>query len=253
MVVTPPAAAERVDQMKSSWFFCESECTCASMAPGRMSAPERSCRSFAAGIAALGGSPLIINPGESQLGHKESIADSARVFERQVSLIIWRTYAQAGLEEMAEHSASPVINSLSDDYHPCQLLADLLTVRERLGSLQGRKLAYLGDAANNMANSYLLAGVTAGMDVRIAGPAGYLPEERIIRAAEDRAAETGGKVTITADPAVALADAVNDLLDDPERRRQLGRAGPEWVQRFGWDRVASRLRELLEQIPARDS
>ena len=163
--------------------------------------------SFAAGIAALGGNPLIINPGESQLGHKESIADSARVFERQVSLIIWRTYAQAGLEEMAEHSASPVINSLSDDYHPCQLLADLLTVREQLGSLQGRKLAYLGDAANNMANSYLLAGVTAGMDVRIAGPEGYLPEERIIRAAEDRAALTGGKVTITTDPSAALAEA----------------------------------------------
>lgn len=163
--------------------------------------------SFAAGISALGGSPLIINPGESQLGHKESIADSARVFERQVSLIIWRTYAQAGLEEMAEHSVSPVINSLSDDYHPCQLLADLLTVREQLGSLKGRRLAYLGDAANNMANSYLLAGVTAGMDVRIAGPAGYLPEERIIRAAEDRAAETGGKVTITTEPSVALAEA----------------------------------------------
>lgn len=163
--------------------------------------------SFAAGISALGGSPLIINPGESQLGHKESIADSARVFERQVSLIIWRTYAQSGLEEMAEHSSSPVINSLSDDYHPCQLLADLLTVREHLGALPGKRLAYLGDAANNMANSYLLAGVTAGMDVRIAGPAGYLPEERIIRAAEDRAAETGGKVTITTDPSAALADA----------------------------------------------
>lgn len=163
--------------------------------------------SFAAGISALGGSPLIINPGESQLGHKESIADSARVFERQVSLIIWRTYAQSGLEEMAEHSSSPVINSLSDDYHPCQLLADLLTVREHLGALPGKRLAYLGDAANNMANSYLLAGVTAGMDVRIAGPAGYLPEERIVRAAEDRAAETGGKVTITTDPSAALADA----------------------------------------------
>ncbi len=163
--------------------------------------------SFAAGISALGGSPLIINPGESQLGHKESIADSARVFERQVSLIIWRTYAQAGLEEMAQHSSSPVINSLSDDYHPCQLLADLLTVREHLGELAGKRLAYLGDAANNMANSYLLAGVTAGMDVRIAGPEGYLPERRIVEAAQQRAAETGGSVTITTDPAEALQGA----------------------------------------------
>lgn len=168
--------------------------------------------SFAAGISALGGSPLMINPGESQLGHKESIADSARVLERQVSLIIWRTYAQSGLEEMAEHSSSPVINSLSDDYHPCQLLADLLTVREHFarqgkGTLRGRSLAYLGDAANNMANSYLLAGVTAGMDVRIAGPQGYLPGQRIIDAAEERAAQTGGSVTITTDPSEALEQA----------------------------------------------
>lgn len=163
--------------------------------------------SFSAGISALGGSPLVINPGESQLGHKESIADTARVLERMVSVIIWRTYAQSGLEEMAAHSAAPVINALSDDYHPCQLLADLLTVREQLGELSGRSLAYLGDAANNMANSYLLAGVNAGMHVRIAGPDGHRPDPAIVAAAEERAAVTGGSVTITADPAVALADA----------------------------------------------
>ncbi|WP_147106002.1 ornithine carbamoyltransferase [Nesterenkonia populi] len=163
--------------------------------------------SFASGIAALGGSPLIINPGESQLGHKESIADTARVLERQVSLIVWRTYAQTGLEEMAEHSRAPVINALSDDYHPCQLLADLQAAREKLGSLAGRSLAYLGDAANNMANSYLLAGVNAGMDVRIAGPGGYLPSQDIILAAEERAAQTGAKVTITTDPGAALQGA----------------------------------------------
>lgn len=166
--------------------------------------------SFAAGISALGGSPLVVNPGESQLGHKETIADTARVLDRMVSLIIWRTYAQSGLEEMAEHSAVPVINALSDDYHPCQLLADLLTLREHLGDTQGRSLAYLGDAANNMANSYLLAGVNAGMDVRIAGPAGHLPEQRIIDAAQARAEQTGAKLLITTDPVQALtgADAV---------------------------------------------
>ena len=86
--------------------------------------------SFAAGIADLGGQPLIVNPGESQLGHKETISDTARVLERMVSLIIWRTYAQAGLKEMAQYSRVPVINALSDDYHPCQLLADLQTIRE---------------------------------------------------------------------------------------------------------------------------
>lgn len=163
--------------------------------------------SFAAGIAALGGNALIINPGESQLGHKESIADSARVLGRMVSTIVWRTYAQSGLEEMAANSRVPVINSLSDDYHPCQLLADLLTVREHKGKLAGLSMAYLGDAANNMANSYLLAGVTAGMQVRIAGPAGYLPDEAVVAAARERAAETGGAVMITTDPVEALSGA----------------------------------------------
>ncbi|MGJ9407272.1 ornithine carbamoyltransferase [Nesterenkonia aurantiaca] len=163
--------------------------------------------SFVAGISALGGAPLVVNPGESQLGHKETIADTARVLDRMVSLIIWRTYAQSGLQEMAAHSAVPVINALSDDYHPCQLLADLMTLREHLGGTQGRSLAYLGDAANNMANSYLLAGVNAGMDVRIAGPAGYLPEQRIIDAAQARAEQTGAKVLITTDPVQALAGA----------------------------------------------
>ncbi|QXQ11413.1 ornithine carbamoyltransferase [Paeniglutamicibacter sp. Y32M11] len=163
--------------------------------------------SFAAGIAELGGSPLIVNSGESQLGHKESIADTAKVLERMVSTIVWRTYAQSGLEEMAENSSVPVINALSDDYHPCQLLADLLTVREHKGALGGLSMAYLGDSANNMANSYLLAGVTAGMHVRIAGPAGYLPSAEIIAAAQERAAETGGSVLITTDAAEALAGA----------------------------------------------
>ncbi len=163
--------------------------------------------SFAAGVAELGGHPLIINPGESQLGHKESIADSARVLGRMVSTIVWRTYAQSGLEEMAANSRVPVINSLSDDYHPCQLLADLLTVREHKGKLAGLSMAYLGDAANNMAHSYLLAGVTAGMHVRIAGPAGHLPDEDVVAAARARAAETGGAVMITTDPAEALSGA----------------------------------------------
>ncbi|EMY35972.1 ornithine carbamoyltransferase [Arthrobacter crystallopoietes BAB-32] len=163
--------------------------------------------SFAAGIAELGGSALIVNPGESQLGHKESIADSAKVLGRMVSTVVWRTYAQSGLEEMAANSRVPVINALSDDYHPCQLLADLLTVREHKGKLAGLTMAYLGDAANNMANSYLLAGVTAGMHVRIAGPEGYLPQERIVEAARARAAETGASVTITTDAGEALAGA----------------------------------------------
>ncbi|WP_026554129.1 ornithine carbamoyltransferase [Arthrobacter sp. 35W] len=163
--------------------------------------------SFAAGIADLGGNALIINPGEAQIGHKESVADTAKVLERMVSTIVWRTYSQAGLEEMAANSAVPVINALSDDYHPCQLLADLLTIREHKGTLAGLTMTYLGDAANNMANSYLLAGVTAGMHVRIAGPEGYLPAADVVAAAEARAAETGGSVLITTDAAAAAAGA----------------------------------------------
>jgi len=163
--------------------------------------------SFHAGIAELGGSPLIINSTDSQLGHKETIADSAQVLARMVSTIVWRTYAQSGLEEMATNSTVPVINALSDDYHPCQLLADLLTVREHKGKTAGLTMVYLGDSANNMANSYLLAGVTAGMHVRIAGPEGYLPSAEIIAAAQIRAEETGGSVVITTDAAQALEDA----------------------------------------------
>ncbi|WP_102158163.1 ornithine carbamoyltransferase [Zhihengliuella halotolerans] len=163
--------------------------------------------SFAAGVADLGGNALIVNPGESQLGHKESIADSAKVLSRMVSTIVWRTYAQAGLEEMAANATVPVINALSDDYHPCQLLADLLTVREHKGELAGLTMTYLGDAANNMAASYLLAGVTAGMHVRLAGPEGYLPNDDVVAAGRARAAQTGGSVTITTDAAAAVAGA----------------------------------------------
>ncbi len=163
--------------------------------------------SFHAGISELGGSPLIINSLDSQLGHKETISDSAKVLARMVSTIVWRTFAQSGLEEMAANSAVPVINALSDDYHPCQLIADLLTVREHKGKTQGLTMAYLGDAANNMANSYLLAGVTAGMHVRIAGPEGYLPDAAIIAAAEIRAETTGASIMITTDAAAALKDA----------------------------------------------
>ncbi|MBF0807486.1 ornithine carbamoyltransferase [Rothia nasimurium] len=163
--------------------------------------------SFHAGIAELGGNPLIVNPGEAQLGHKETISDTAKVISRMVSTIVWRTYAQAGLEEMAEHSHVPVINALSDDYHPCQILADLLTIREHKGKLAGLTMVYLGDAANNMANSYLLGGATAGMHVRIAGPEGYLPADSVVAEAQQRAAETGGSILVTTDPDQALAGA----------------------------------------------
>jgi ornithine carbamoyltransferase len=163
--------------------------------------------SFSVGIADLGGSPLIIQSGESQLGGKESLADTARVLERMVAAIVWRTYAQAGLEEMAEGTRIPVINALSDDFHPCQILADLLTVREHKGRTAGLTMSYFGDGANNMAHSYLLGGATAGMHVRIAAPAEYAPAEAIVADARAIAERTGGSVTVLTDPAEAAAGA----------------------------------------------
>ncbi|GAA1846826.1 ornithine carbamoyltransferase [Agromyces salentinus] len=163
--------------------------------------------SFAVGIADLGGVPLITASGDSQLGAKESIADTARVLERMVAAVVWRTFAQSGLEEMAEGTTIPVVNALSDDFHPCQLLADLLTVKERFGDLAGRSLAYVGDGANNMAHSYLLAGATAGMHVRIGSPADYSPRADIVEDARRIAATTGGSVLVTTDSREAARGA----------------------------------------------
>ncbi|CAH0161571.1 Ornithine carbamoyltransferase [Microbacterium oxydans] len=163
--------------------------------------------SFAVGIADLGGTPLIISTANSQLGGKETPSDTARVLERQVAAIVWRTYAQSGLEEMAAGTRVPVINALSDDFHPCQLLADLLTIREHKGELKGLTLTFFGDGQSNMAHSYALACVTAGMHVRIASPADYAPRADVIEAADRRAAETGGSITLYTDPVEAAAGA----------------------------------------------
>ncbi len=163
--------------------------------------------SFAVGVADLGGSPLIIDAQTSQLGGKESVADTARVLERQVATIVWRTYAQSGLEEMAANSSVPVINSLSDSWHPCQLLADLMTIQEHKGKLAGLKIAYVGDAANNMANSYLVACALAGMHVSVSAPAGYLPDSAVVAKAEKIAQNTGGSISVFGDPVLATKDA----------------------------------------------
>jgi ornithine carbamoyltransferase len=163
--------------------------------------------SFAVGVADLGGVPLIIDSQTSQMGGKESIADTARVLDRQVAAIVWRTYAHSGLEEMAANSNVPVINSLSDDYHPCQLLADLLTIHEHKGKLAGLKVAYVGDAANNMANSYLIACALAGMNVAMASPVQYSPDPAVVERAKSIAAATGGSISLSQQPVEAVANA----------------------------------------------
>ena len=163
--------------------------------------------SFAVGVADLGGVPLIIDSQTSQMGGKESVADTARVLDRQVAAIVWRTYAHSGLEEMAANSNVPVINSLSDDYHPCQLLADLMTIQECKGKLAGLKVAYIGDAANNMANSYLIACALAGMHVAMASPAQYSPDPAVVERAKSIAAATGGSISLHQKPAEAVTNA----------------------------------------------
>ncbi|MEV4255563.1 ornithine carbamoyltransferase [Spirillospora sp. NPDC049652] len=161
--------------------------------------------SFSAGIAELGGHPLVLDTGDSQMGRGESIADSARVLERQAAAIVWRTGAQERIDEMADGTAVPVVNALTDRFHPCQVLADLQTVQEHKGGLAGLTLAYFGDGANNMAHSYLLGCATAGMHVRIAAPETLPPDPDVVARAEEIAAATGGSVLVTADPAEAAA------------------------------------------------
>lgn len=163
--------------------------------------------SFAVGISELGGVPLVIDAQTSQLGRGEPIADTARVLDRQVAAIVWRTFGQSRIEEMAAASSVPVVNALTDEFHPCQILADLQTVRQHKGSTAGLKLVYLGDGANNMAHSYLLGGATAGMHVVVGSPDDYQPDPAILARAAEIAAETGGSATWTSDAAAAVDGA----------------------------------------------
>jgi ornithine carbamoyltransferase len=164
--------------------------------------------SFAVGIAELGGQPLVIDAQGSQLGRGEPIADTARVLDRQAAAIVWRTFGQDRIEEMAQASTVPVINALTDAFHPCQILADLQTIRAAHGGgLAGRTLTFLGDGSSNMAHSYLLGGATAGLHVRIAAPAQFRPDPQLLADAEGIASGTGGSVAVLADPKAACRNA----------------------------------------------
>ena len=169
--------------------------------------------SFSVGVAELGGYPLVVDGGSSQLGRGESVEDTARVLDRQVAAIVWRTFGQDRIEAMAAASRVPVVNALTDGFHPCQILADLQTVAEHKGALAGLTMSYLGDGANNMAHSYLLGGATAGMHVRIGSPASFQPDPSVVKRAEEIAAETGGSVLWT-DDAAAAADGADVLVTD---------------------------------------
>jgi ornithine carbamoyltransferase len=163
--------------------------------------------SFAVGIAELGGQPLVIEAQATHFGRGETVADATRVLGRQVAAIAWRTFGQDRIEAMAGVSPVPVINALTDAFHPCQVLADLQTVREARGKLAGLVLAFLGDGAGNMAHSYLLAGATAGMQVRVGGPGEYQPDPAVLADAARIAGQTGGSVEVVADPRAACDGA----------------------------------------------
>ena len=169
--------------------------------------------SFSVGVAELGGYPLVVDAATSQLGRGEPVEDTTRVFDRQVAAIVWRTFGQDRIEAMAAVSRVPVVNALTDGFHPCQILADLQTVAERKGALAGLTMSYLGDGANNMAHSYLLGGATAGLHVRIGSPASFQPDPSVVKRAEEIAAETGGSVRWT-DDAAAAADGADVLVTD---------------------------------------
>ena len=173
----------------------------------------RTQASFVAGIAELGGHPMVVDGSLAQIGTRESIADVARVLGRQASLIVWRTHDQSRIDEMAAYAGVPVVNALTDQFHPCQTLADLLTIREHKGATAGLTMTFLGDAACNMGHSYLLAGALAGMHVRVSGPDGFQPDPAILARAQQLAAETGGSAEIVDDPKQA-ADGADVLITD---------------------------------------
>jgi len=162
--------------------------------------------SFELACVRLGAHPVVMSGSDSAFSRSESVHDTTRVLERYCDAIVIRTFAQSMVEEIADVASVPVINALTDDHHPCQGLADLLTIEEHLGRLEGVKLAYVGDG-NNMAHTYLLGGALAGMDVRIGCPAGYEPLESVVVQSRSIAGDTGAAITVTADPVEAVAGA----------------------------------------------
>ncbi|WP_216896952.1 ornithine carbamoyltransferase [Nocardia alni] len=186
--------------------------------------------SFEMAIAQMGGHAVVVDGRTTQLGREETLADTGRVLSRYVEAVVWRTFEQARLDEMASAATVPVVNALSNEFHPCQVLADLQTLTERKGDLRGRTLAYFGDGANNMAHSLMLGGATAGLNVSIAAPPGFEPVEWVLEAARKRAAETGASITVGNDP-VAAATGADALATDAwtsmgQENDGLDRVGP---------------------------
>jgi len=183
--------------------------------------------SFEVGIAQLGGIGLYLRADDLQLGRGETVKDTANVLSRYLDAIVIRTFEQADVEELAEHADIPVINGLTDIAHPCQAVADLMTIRERLGRLSGVRLAYLGDG-NNVCASLMTAGAKLGMRFIAAVPKGYEPDEDVVKTSRRAAVQSGGTIELVHDPREAArgADALytdvwTSMGQDEERERRL--------------------------------
>ena len=183
--------------------------------------------SFEVGMFQLGGTALYLAAGDLQLGRGETIKDTAHVLSRYLDGIMIRTFAQADVDELAEHADIPVINGLTDDFHPCQALADVMTIRERLGGFDGVRVAYLGDG-NNVCHSLMVASAKLGMDFVAATPDGYEPAGHVVEWAQAAAAESGGSVALTKDPHraaegadVLYTDVWTSMGQEEERERRL--------------------------------
>jgi len=194
-----------------------------------MKSSTRTRISFEVGMHRLGGHSLFLSSRDIQLGRGETIADTARVLSRYCDIIMARVFAHSDIEELAKFASVPVVNGLSDEYHPCQALADLQTIEEKRGRLEGVRLAYLGDG-NNVCHSLLLASAMVGVEIRVATPEGYEPKSDVVRKAREVASVTGGGVQILSAPEEAVdgADVVyTDVWasmgqeDEAERRREV--------------------------------
>jgi ornithine carbamoyltransferase len=201
--------------------------------------------SFEMGIGQLGGHAVVVDGRSTQLGREETLQDTAKVLSRYVDAIVWRTFRQDRLTAMASAATVPVVNALSDEFHPCQVLADLQTIAERKGTLPGLRLSYFGDGANNMAHSLLLGGVNAGLHVTVAAPEGFLPHPAVRAAAEQLATTTGGSVTVTTD-ADAAAEGADVLVTDTWTSMGQENDGLDRVKPFRPFQVNSRLLGLAD-------
>lgn len=163
--------------------------------------------SFEAGAASLGAHPIFLKKDEIGLGERETIADVGRVLSRFVDAIVIRTFAQGIAEELADAADVPVVNALTDDEHPCQALADLMTILEKKGKLAGNKVAYVGDGDNNVCNSLMLASAMAGIEFAVASPSGRQPRSEVVERANALASSTGKPIVVSADPRSVVQNA----------------------------------------------